>query len=151
MNNQTWQSRIILVVLALIVASSIAGACTAQKIVIVDRTITITNQPSVTSKLQPVTLTVTVTKTLTTTVQGVVQTITMQPEVFTPIFERPAPEIPHPYIIDNEHTGLDLYEEGVPVCFECHLKPVEHEKWLWDAEVCEDCHKVSSNPIIKRY
>lgn len=73
----------------------------------------------------------------------------LEPIVYTPIFERPAPEIPHAYILELEHIGLDLYEdEGFPVCFCCHALPFEHKQWYWDAKVCEDCHKVSENPSL---
>ncbi len=95
----------------------------------------------------PVTMTVTVSREITV-VQGVTKTVTVAPAVYTPIFERPAPEIPHPYILHLQHSGLDLYDDGIPVCFLCHPMPPEHELWLYDAEICETCHRVAANPTI---
>ena len=140
------------IVLMLLAHCAFFLACAGAKSV----TITIkegdaTRQPVDIVQLRDVTLTVTITRSITTTVEGVPKTITLQPAVYTPIFEREAPEIPHAYILELEHTGLDLYEdEGYPVCFCCHGQPKEHEPWLKDAEVCRECHEVSANPIIIR-
>jgi hypothetical protein len=116
----------------------------------VTRTVTVTNTgPGTTMVPTPITMTVTVQNTITTTIQGVVATVTLEPVVYTPIFERVAPEVPHRYIIDMPHTGLSLYEcEGDSVCFVCHPLPVEHQQWLYDSEICEDCHRVSKNPLV---
>jgi len=138
-----------LIVFTLLVTCSIIASCTVTRTVTLNKTFTTTQQPVTTVQPRAVTLTVTIRNTITTTVQGTVTIVTLEPVVLTPIFERLAPEIPHRYIIDMPHKGLSLYEcEGDSVCFVCHPLPVEHQQWLYDSEVCEDCHKVSRNPIL---
>jgi len=139
---------IVLIVLTALLVCSIAVSCTAERTITVDKTFTITQNPLVASEIQPVTLTVTVTKTMTTTIEGIATTRTLEPVVFTSIFDRPAPEVPHVYIIEMEHTGSDLYEdEGGSVCWACHRIPTQHGLWIENTEVCEDCHKVTENPV----
>lgn len=133
-----------LILLTSIIVVSLIASCA------ITRTVTITNTGQGTTIVStPITMTVTVQNTITTTIQGTVATVTLEPVVYTPIFERVAPEIPHRFIIDMPHTGLSLYEcEGDSVCFVCHPMPVEHQQWLYDSEICEDCHKVSKNPYL---
>ena len=141
---------IVLILFSVLLACSITASCTTARTVTVNKTYTITQQPVATVQPREVKLTVTVTRSITTTVQGIVTTVTLEPTVFTPIFAREALEIPHVYVIEMEHTGVDLYEdEGGLVCFVCHPMPVEHELWYEDAEICMDCHKISDNPILK--
>ena len=140
---------IILIIFVLILVSSIAASCIMTRTVTVNQTYTTTQQPDTNVQPKAVTLTVTIQNTITTTIQGAVTTVTLEPVIYTPIFDRAAPEIPHRYIIDMPHTGLSLYEcEGDSVCFVCHPMPPEHKKWLYDSEICEDCHKVSDNPYL---
>jgi hypothetical protein len=139
----------VLTIFVLIVACAIVISCTVTKTVTVNKTFTATQQPVTTVQPKAVTLTVTIRNTITTTMEGAVTTVTLEPVVYTPIFERAAPEIPHRYVIDMPHTGLSMYEcEGDSVCFVCHPMPIEHNKWLYDSEICEDCHKVSDNPYL---
>ena len=133
-----------LILFTSIIVVSLIASCA------VTRTVTITNTGQGTTIVPtPITMTVTVQNTITTTIQGTVTTVTLEPVIYTPIFERLAPEIPHRYIIDMPHTGLSLYEcEGDSVCFVCHPMPVEHQQWFYDSGICEDCHTVSDNPIL---
>jgi hypothetical protein len=147
-NNMRNPVVIVLIVLTALLVCSIAASCTIERTITVDKTYTITQKPIDTIEIRPVKLTVTVTRTTTTTIEGIATTVTMEPTVFTPIFERPAPEVPHVYIIEMEHTGVDWYEdEGGSICWVCHNIPFEHELWIENTEVCEDCHIISDNPI----
>ena len=139
---------IISAVVGLAFACLILLACAPAKTVYVDSTVYVTGAIPSTTQATRATMTVTLTQYATTTVQGVPMTITIRPLVYTPVFDRPAPEIPHTYILHLEHSGIDLYDDGVPICFLCHLMPFEHELWQNDAEICETCHKESANPTI---
>jgi len=143
---------VVLILLFVLLAFSITVSCTRVQTVTVDKTFTILENPVKAVEIQPVRLTVTVTKTITTTLEGVATTITLEPVVYMPIFERPAPDIPHVYIINMEHTGIDWYDdEGPSVCWICHNIPFEHEIWLENTEVCMDCHTVVDNPVLTYY
>ena len=143
---------IVLILFFMLLVCSIIVSCTIKNTVTIDETFTILENPVKSVEIQPVRLTVTVTKTITTTIEGIVTTVTLEPTVYTPIFDRPAPEIPHVYIIEMEHTGLDWYDdEGPSVCWICHNIPFEHELWIENTEICMDCHSVVDNPVLTYY
>ncbi|UCG55298.1 MAG: hypothetical protein JSV32_03550 [Dehalococcoidia bacterium] len=140
---------IILILFFTLLVCSITVSCTIKNTVTVDKTFTILENPIKAVEIQPVRLTVTVIKTITTTIEGIATTVTLEPTVFTPIFDRPVPDIPHVYIIEMEHTGADWYEdEGGSICWVCHNIPFEHELWIENTEICEDCHIVVDNPVL---
>jgi hypothetical protein len=136
-------------VFVVILTCLISVSCAVERTVTVKEPITVYERPANTIQPTLVQMTVTVTRSITTTLQGATKTVTLKPTVYTPIFQREAPEIPHVYILELEHSGLDLYEDGIPICFTCHNIPMEHEFWLDNAEVCEECHRVSVNPILR--
>ena len=150
MKNQRLALRLIITaVLGLGLFYAVSTSCQPGGTVTVHRTIYKTRPLVATTPLyQNVQYTIVMTQGMTVTLQGGWKTVTIWPTAYTPIYERPAPEIPHPYILDLAHSGMDLYDDGVPVCFVCHPMPWEHEKWIVDAEICQECHKLSPNPSI---
>lgn len=69
----------------------------------------------------------------------------------TAVFESDAPDIPHTFLLDNPRSasveGL-ISATGGSICFECHGVPPQHSVWLYDSEICLDCHEVSNNPVL---
>ena len=90
----------------------------------------------------------TITCTVSVTIPRIVETTIIKTSGYAPIFNRPAPDIPHAYRLNLPHSGDELYDDGNPVCFTCHCIPQEHEFWAFDAEVCARCHKVTPTPTI---
>lgn len=99
-----------------------------------------------------VTRTVTINNIVPTTVQGAVLTTTLAPNVLTPIFSAPPPDIPHVYLIvemGNPYIGGLIADSGAAICFECHPMPSQHEQWRYDPNICLDCHRISPDPVLR--
>ena len=99
-----------------------------------------------------ITKTITVTNVVPATISGVITRTAQPPTVITPTFDKPAPEIPHVYLIEemgNPYvSGVISPSTGMAICFECHGVPPQHDAWRYDTFVCLDCHVVSDNPVL---
>ncbi|MFC1846938.1 hypothetical protein ACFLYS_02645 [Chloroflexota bacterium] len=76
---------------------------------------------------------------ITTTVSGESSTITV-------VLLAQPPEVPHPFL--QGLPGQPFITEQGPICFGCHTIPPQHEGWLADPSLCDECHDESQNAVI---